>query len=356
MIKNIRRAFHPSFYISEYIEELQMTQDEFSKRLGITGKQVSLLLSQEANITSDIAIKLSKLIGTSVEFWLNLQSKYDAYIAMLADAKVKDEEKNIYKMIDKKFLKQLNIINDTDSIEEGMNKLRIALPIASLTLFAKNDIYSFYRTSVTKAEKIENLVCKNVWVSLAFQIAKKENTKPFNEKMLNDNIKNFRKMTLEDPDIFYPKLKRILSDCGVALVILPSLKNSNINGVVKWIDSDKVMMALNTRGTYNDKFWFSFFHELKHVLQKIKRKMIIGEDTDNVEDELEREADEFARETLIPSEKLKLLKTYTTYYIQEFATQISIHPGIVVGRLQKERKIQYSCLNNLKEKYEIVID
>ena len=33
-------------------------------------------------------------------------------------------------------------------------------------------------------------------------------------------------------------------------------------------DFNKVMMALNTRGAYNDIFWFGFFHELKHVLQK----------------------------------------------------------------------------------------
>ena len=82
-MRNIKRVFHPSFYIKEYIEELEITQDEFSKRLGISGKQVNLILNKEANITPDIAMKLSMLMGTSVELWLNLQSKYDAYIVAL---------------------------------------------------------------------------------------------------------------------------------------------------------------------------------------------------------------------------------------------------------------------------------
>lgn len=354
--KNIRKVFHPSFYIKEYIDELQMTQDEFAKRLGITGKQVSLLLKEEANITPDIALKLATLIGTSIEFWLNLQSKFNAYKALLLAEQNKEEEKKIYKMIDKKFLKQIKIIDENDSIDEGIKKLRIATPISSLQLLGANDIYSFYRSSSIKEEKIENIVCKNLWVSIAFKLAKMEDTKSFDEKQIINNIQVFRDMTRESPNVFYPKIKKILSECGVVLVILPSLKNSNINGVVKWINNDKVMMALNTRGAYNDKFWFSFFHELKHVLQKNKRKMIIGEEQSKSNTELEIEADEFAREILVPSRKLAELEKYTEYYIKKFAKNINIHPGIVVGRLQKERKISYGYLNNLKEKYEIIID
>ena len=73
---NITKAFHPSYYIKEYLNELQITQDEFAKSLGISGKQLSLILNEKASITADIAYKLSRLMGTSVEMWLNLQTKY----------------------------------------------------------------------------------------------------------------------------------------------------------------------------------------------------------------------------------------------------------------------------------------
>ena len=252
---------------------------------------------------------------------------------------------------------RLYIEND-DDIETAIGKLRNVSLVSSLSLLAKKDIFSFYRTSIIKEETTQNIVCKNLWVSLATSLAKKEETSPFDENKILDNIDKFRNMTLESPEFFYPKLKEILNECGVSLIILPSLKNSNINGVVKWLDSNKVMMALNTRGASNDKFWFSFFHELKHVLQKEKRKTFIGEEqiNENIEVVLEYDADYFAIETLIPTSKYNELKCYDENSIKMFSKSINIHPGIVVGRLQKEGKIPYSKLNHLKEKYEIVID
>lgn len=355
MSEKIGAVFHPGYYLREYLEELQMTQDEFAKRIGITGKQISKILAEEASITADIAYKLSRFMGTSTVVWLNLQAKYDAYVIENKAKELYEEEKKIYKMVDKKFLVQLGIVKEDDKIDVAIPKLREKSLVSSLTLHTKNDIYCFYRTAIEKEEKIENIVCKNIWVSIATSFAKKEETKPFNELELNKNIEYFRNMTLLDPNVFYPLIKEKLNDCGVALVVLPSLKNSNINGVVKWLDNDKVMMALNTRGAYNDKFWFSFFHELKHVLQKAKRKIILGEELpQNLDIIYEYDADLFAKETLIPTEKLSELKTYSEYSIKVFAKKINIHPGIVVGRLQKENKIKYSQFNNLKEKYEIV--
>ena len=101
MSNNIKKAIHPGFYLKEYIEELQMTQEEFANRLGISGKQISLILSKKASITADIAYKLSKLMDTSIEMWLNLQTKYDAYKVELENASSFEREKEIYKYVDK---------------------------------------------------------------------------------------------------------------------------------------------------------------------------------------------------------------------------------------------------------------
>ena len=357
MSEMINKIYHPGYYLKEYLEEIQLTQDEFAKRLGISGKQISLILSENASITPDIAYKISKLIGTSVELWLNLQSNYDAWKIELEAKENFEEEKKIFKMIDKKFLINLGIIDKEDSIEDAISKLRLSSMVSSLTLHCNNDIYSFYRTAIsTKEETIENIVCKNVWVSIASLIAKQQETMPFNEEKINSSIDVLRSMTLQDPNIFYPQMKELLNECGVSLVILPSLKNSNINGVVKWIDNEKVMMALNTRGAYNDKFWFSFFHELKHVLQKAKRKMIVNQDNKIDDSVLELEADTFAKETLIPTKYIDELRYIDESSIISLANKISIHPGIVVGRLQKEKRIPCSKYNYLKCKYEISIN
>ena len=69
-------AFHPGYYIKDIIEDLEMNQCEFAKQLEITDKTLSKLLSGEAPLSKEIAKKMSQMLGTSVEVWLELQKKY----------------------------------------------------------------------------------------------------------------------------------------------------------------------------------------------------------------------------------------------------------------------------------------
>lgn len=78
---NNKIAFHPGYYIREIIEESGLTQEDFAKRLDTTPKNLSLLVRGEQNLSIDIAKKLSRMIGTSVNYWLNFQNAYDALIA-----------------------------------------------------------------------------------------------------------------------------------------------------------------------------------------------------------------------------------------------------------------------------------
>ena len=58
-------------------------------------------------------------------------------------------------------------------------------------------------------------------------------------------------------------------------ILLPNLKNSGVNGAVKWINDGRVILAINNRRLEADVFWFSIFHEIRHVLQrKIKTVFI----------------------------------------------------------------------------------
>ena len=143
----------------------------------------------------------------------------------------------------------------------------------------------------------------------------------------------------------------------MVFVLLPHLKNSGVNGAVKWINSDKVVLAMNDRGAFADKFWFSLFHEIKHVLQqKIKTVFISCNESDmiHINSDLEAEADAFASNYLLPPAELKKFapSIYTSDdEITAFAQSVGIHPGIVAGRLQHDGIIPPNRCANLKEKY-----
>lgn len=74
-------AFHPGYYIDEIIKDNDITQEEYASKLEISVEDLELIIRAEKSITVDIATKLSQMIGTSVEYWMNLQNKYDTLVA-----------------------------------------------------------------------------------------------------------------------------------------------------------------------------------------------------------------------------------------------------------------------------------
>ena len=73
-------------------------------------------------------------------------------------------------------------------------------------------------------------------------------------------------MTSSNPREFCPNLINMLSDCGIALVFLPHIGGSFLHGAT-FFDRNKIVVGLTVRGKDADKFWFSLFHELGHILK-----------------------------------------------------------------------------------------
>lgn len=89
-------AFHPGYYINDLINDMEITQDEFAKRLNISSKNLSDLINGKASISDKIAKNLSLMFGTSVETWVNLQKKYDEKVIEIKKLQAqRDEEKDI---------------------------------------------------------------------------------------------------------------------------------------------------------------------------------------------------------------------------------------------------------------------
>ena len=108
--------------------------------------------------------------------------------------------------------------------------------------------------------------------------------------------------------------------------------------------------------------WFAFFHEAGHILLHGKRDVFLEEQgvQEVEEQDKEQEADKFAADTLIPQVELKRFLASGQHRskagIVQFAKEIGIAPGIVVGRLQHDRKLPPSYCNELKCKLEWVSD
>ena len=116
------------------------------------------------------------------------------------------------------------------------------------------------------------------------------------------------------------------------------------------MDGPKIVIGMTVRGKDADRFWFSLFHEMGHI--------ILGHLSNSNEDErdIEKEADLFARTTLIPDDAFNAFVSTgkpCKEDIVAFANKVGIDAGIVVGRLQSQHVIDFSDFNSLKTQYEL---
>ena len=134
------------------------------------------------------------------------------------------------------------------------------------------------------------------------------------------------------------------------------LPKSGANGATRWLTDKKALIQMSIRNKWADIFWFTFFHEACHLLNhRRKRRILIdGLDADPDTAEIEAEADQFAGDFLIPCEAWSDFcdrGSFRPRVIEKFAQSVGIAPFIVVGRLQKERRVAYGKFASLKQRY-----
>lgn len=121
------------------------------------------------------------------------------------------------------------------------------------------------------------------------------------------------------------------------------------SGVARWLTPVKALIQLSLRYGADDHLWFTFFHEVDHVLRLGKSEVRIEGTTGAADDPDETKADRFARGVLIPpKDAAKLCRLNSPAAIRKFAARIGIAPGIVVGRLQHDNFWPRSRGNHLK--------
>lgn len=87
MTKLQRIPSHPGQILKEdFLHELGLSQTELASALGTTFRTINEIVNEKRNISTEMAIKLSKFFGTSAELWVNLQNQYDIF-------KVSDKKK-----------------------------------------------------------------------------------------------------------------------------------------------------------------------------------------------------------------------------------------------------------------------
>ena len=142
-----------------------------------------------------------------------------------------------------------------------------------------------------------------------------------------------------------------LKEVGVTVVVERHLPKTYLDGAAMLLDGKHPVIGLTLRHDRLDNFWFVLFHELGHIIHHRNfglRDGFFDDDESQSTDRFEVEADDFARNALIPDELWKasfVRLTTDESKVVDFAKRLGIHSSIVAGRIRRER--DYKLFTNL---------
>jgi len=340
-------AIPPGATIREQLENRGMSQKEFALRMGMSEKHISRLINGKVELTPDVALRLESVLGLPASFWNHMESMYREQLSRVEAELDMESDEKIASHFPYAKLVSFGWVPATQKKSEKVKNLRSFFEVAKLGLLDDLKIPGIaYRIN---GENDKSNYALAAWAQKARIDARKENVSDINIDKLKKCIPEIRQLTVLEPSVFCEKLREILSSCGIAIVFLPHIDGSFLHGA-SFTDGNHIVLGLTARGKDADRFWFSLFHELYHIIEGHINSI------EPTTDEQEHDADVYARDTLIsPPDYEAFIRTtsYSKSEIIAFSDKINIAPGIVLGRLQKENHVPYNRFHDLKIQYKI---
>ena len=342
-------AVAPGETLFDTIEALGMSQAELAERTGRPKKTINEIIKGKAPITPETALQLERVLGVPARFWNNLENNYRETVARIAEQERLQEQVAWLKQIPVNALVKQGWIRSfkdkVQQVQEVLNFYGVASPQQWQEMHLGMEVA--YRKSTAFSEEPGAV---SAWLRKGEMIARGIDCKPYEAGNFKAALAEIRKLTIESPEVFQPKVKWLCAEAGVAVVFLPELPKMHASGATRWLTPSKAVIQLSLRYKSDDQLWFSFFHEAGHILLHGKKEVFIENDGKS---DKEDEANAFAAEILLPAKKLRDFissSRLTKDAIKRFAQESVVAPGIIVGRLQHERYLPHSHCNELKKR------
>lgn len=357
MSKVMKTAYKPDYVsppgetVLDTLEMLGLSQAELAERTGRPKKTINEIVQGKAAITPETAMQFELVLGVPATFWLARESQYRAFLAR------QEEDVRIDKDI--AFLDNLPLkeMAQYKWIEKSSDKRSMAK--AALSFFgvvSSDKVPLVEETAFRRSEAFAtNPWALAAWLRKGEIDAQKVIVQEYNKEKFVEVLGRIRKLTSEEPSVFVPSMVQLAAEAGVVVLFVRELPKTSVSGATRWLSHNKPLIQLTLRHKADDMFWFSFFHEAGHVYHEhAKREVLLEEKFRNSLDHREEAANRFAMEFLIPSNELaKFLQDdkITKDSINGFAKRLGIAPGIVVGRLQFEEKLDWNQFRDLKRSF-----
>jgi len=282
----------PGEYLAEVIAVKGIAQAELARRIGRPIQAVNEIIKGEKAITPETALQLERALDVPAHIWTGLESRCQLIKARLKEKKQLQKESEYLTRTPYKQLADLDCVEKTRDNEHKIRELHRFYGVSSLANLPGIKAYeaSFRGGGAREASNY----ALAAWIRCAELRASEAPAESFDRTKLRKSLSDIRILSTRAPSVFVPGLRQILAGCGVILVLLPPFPRTYARGATFWIKPDKAVLLVNMRGKWEDIFWFSFFHELGHILLHKKRMFIDERKVSREMAPLEKEADRFA--------------------------------------------------------------
>lgn len=358
-ISQLIRVHHPGEVLGEKLEEMGMSIKEFAVRATKPEKTIIAVINGSSSITTEMAVSFEAVTKIPASFWLRNQQLYDEY--MVRKKREEDAVSSIEwmrhfpyaEMAKRGWVAATN--NAMERVKNLFEYFGLSSEKAWTDYYLKQVLKVAFRISLSSAKDPHAM---SAWLRQAeLRVAEENELPPYDEKKLKATIPIMKRLMNDAPEDFFKRLQELCYSCGVILMATPALPKAPISGATRWI-RDTPVIQLSGRYMLYDGVWFSFFHEIGHILLHGKKDIFLEQaGVEGQDDAKEKEADIFSSDTLLPpkeEKELRLYPNYTDNVIKEASQRFNVHPSIIAGRLKHLGLLNYSQAQAFIKHVEIV--
>ena len=303
--------FPPGRDLAEKLEEMGLDANDLAARMGYTPKAVNDILQGNSRITPDVAVMLEMITGIPADYWLRSQIAYDEYVAR-ERIKASLSDQSLWK---KSFPAEVNFREwvqynkgDEKSLMPLLKFFAVASPQAWDGYYKDAKLKVAFRISLAD---VKDPYATSAWIRrgeiladvrkrlkaalpeiIAFAAANK--VRPKGKKRVT-----YWTPEAEVVDDCMTGLQELCRKIGIRVLFVQNFKCAPIYGMYRWY-KDVPLIQLHDRFEKRATMWFTFFHELAHVLYHGKKGICLQniEITHN-HPEKEDEANCFAQKCMV---------------------------------------------------------
>ena len=331
-------VFPPGEFLRDELEARGWSQTELAEIIGRPVRLINELIAGKKAITPETAIQLGDSLGTGPELWMNLESQYQLSKVRSTDGLIARRAR-LYERFPVREMIKRGWIEASKSIDVLEQQFLAFFGIESL----EAEIPFCHAAKKTSPEDLPSAL-QLAWLCRARRLAAEQVIAAYSENALRQALSRLSALLSAPEETRH--VARALAEVGVRFVVVEPIPGAKIDGACFWLSKTQPVIALSLRLDRIDNFWFVLRHEIEHVLQGHGQEHgILDQDLDaaaaggQIPHE-EAVANAAASAFCVSAEELNNFVLRVQPFFKEervmlFAQRLNVHPGIVVGQLQR---------------------